>query len=393
MNRKEDILAVISGTIIMMCLGTAYAWGIFLVPINDETGWGRTKISFAVSILLLTFSVFMSIGGFLEKKIGPSKTAFSGGLLVALGWSGASFAKDPLSLYVFYGILAGIGTGLCYMSSLSCGIKRFPGKKGLVSGIILFGFGFGTAFLSPLITKSVQKIGWRNSMLFFGSLFGLVILTASFFLKNPKNYFEKNAAESGNSFDFRQAIKTSAFGVMFLTYFAAMIPGMITIGHISAFIADKNFHLMKGALAITIISIFNGAGRVVGGYFSDIFGGKKILISLFLAMSFSMFMLSVSGDLRLIYALCALTGLSFGGFLSVYPWLTSDYFGKKDFSLIYGLLFIGYGLGCFTGPMLGGIIHDIAKDYSPAFIISGTLSLVSAFIALYLLKKPVNLST
>ncbi|MBD3272654.1 MAG: MFS transporter, partial [Elusimicrobia bacterium] len=112
---KSKYLVIGAGISIMLCLGVAYSWGVFLLPLEQDLGWGRAQISLAVSILLLVFSAFMSLGGLSERRFGPRMTASAGGMLVALGWMGASFSGTPLWLYIFYGVLGGIGTGLAYI--------------------------------------------------------------------------------------------------------------------------------------------------------------------------------------------------------------------------------------------------------------------------------------
>lgn len=382
---------VIAGVTILMCLGIAYSWGVFLVPIDGDMGWGRAKISFAVSVLLLVFSVFMVIGGLLEKKFGPRKTASAGGVLVGVGWILSSFSTSPFSLYLSYGVIAGVGTGLSYMPSISSGVKWFPDKKGLVTGIIVFGFGFGTAFLSPVITRSIASLGWRNTMMLFGVLLGAVIITAAQFLKNPVSSAGSQNCP-GNievpSFSTLNMMKTGTFKIMFVTYFISMVAGMMTIGHIAAYITDRGFTTLQGALALTILSVFNGIGRISFGHASDIWGGKRILCVLFLMIGGAMPFLYHSNALFFIYALSALIGLCFGGFLAVYPALTAEYFGCRDFAVNYGVIFIGYGTGCFFGPLIGGAVYDAAKDYMFAFYFAGFLAVSGALLTGLFVKRP-----
>ena len=148
---------------------------------------------------------------------------------------------------------------------------------------------------------------------------------------------------------------------------------------------------MQGALALTILSIFNGVGRITFGYASDIWGGKKILVLLFTLIGSVMFVLYHSSALPVIYVLSAVIGLCFGGFLAVYPSLTAEYFGRRDFSINYGLIFIGYGIGCFLGPLIGGWVHDATKTYLTAFYFAGVLSMLGG-VMIYLLRKPFKIS-
>jgi len=388
---KTKYIVVIAGIMIMLCLGVAYSWGVFLLPIEKDLGWGRVQISLAISILLLVFSAFMSIGGICEKKYGPRITATIGGIMVALGWIGASFSQSPIWLYIFYGVLGGIGTGLGYIPSISCGIKWFPEKKGLVTGIIIFGFGFGAAFLSPVMTHFINLYGWRTTMFFCGLIFGALIISFAQFLKAPVEKATTSSAEETKeevSYSPKEMIKTFSFKILFFTYFISMVAGMMTIGHVVAFALGNGLTAIQGAFALTILSIFNGLGRVLTGYLTDIWGGKKTLALLFLMISCGMFIFFQASGMLTFYILSAFIGLCFGGFLAVYPPLTADYYGKQNFSINYGLVFIGYGSGCFLGPLLGGWVYDLFNSYRLAFHSSGLLALLGSLIVWFLLKNP-----
>ncbi|MBD3379402.1 MAG: MFS transporter [Candidatus Omnitrophica bacterium] len=388
---KSRYMVIFAGVLIMLCLGVAYSWGVFLMPLEQDLGWGRAQISLAVSILLLVFSAFMSIGGICERKYGPRITATAGGLLVALGWIGASFSRTPQWLYMSYGVLGGMGTGLAYIPSVSCGIKWFPGKKGLITGIIVFGFGFGAAFLSPVMSYFIGLSGWRATMLWAGFIFGALIIVSARLLKTPECGFEapRGASEAKKGeYTPVEMMRTAAFKTMFVTYFISMVAGMMTIGHVVAFAQGQGFTAIQGAFALTVLSIFNGLGRILAGHFSDLWGGKKTLAFLFFIIGCSMFLFFHVAGIFLLYAVSAVIGLCFGGFLAVYPPLTSEYFGQKNFSVNYGLVFVGYGSGCFLGPLAGGVVYDLFNSYMIAFYSSGALALVGGIVVLCLLKEP-----
>ncbi|MBF0253252.1 MAG: OFA family MFS transporter [Candidatus Omnitrophica bacterium] len=389
---NSKFMVIVAGIVIMLCLGVAYSWGVFLMPLENDLGWSRTQISLAVSILLLVFSAFMSIGGISERKFGPRITATIGGVFVSLGWIGAAFSKTPQWLYLFYGVLGGIGTGLAYIPSVSCGIKWFPEKKGLITGVIVFGFGFGAAFLSPIITYFIKLLGWRTTMLLGGAIFGLLIICFSQFLKAPVCGFEGTEGEEAqskeNNFSPWKMVKTSLFKTMFVTYFIAMVAGMMTIGHVVAFAHGKGGTAIQGAFALTILSIFNGLGRILAGHFSDRWGGKWTLIVLFGIIGLSMFLFYHASGIIFFYLISALIGVCFGGFLAVYPPLTSKYFGCEHFAINYGLVFIGYGSGCFLGPIVGGLMYDFFNSYKIAFYSSGTLAFFGGIIIWFFLKEP-----
>ncbi|MBU4305445.1 MAG: OFA family MFS transporter [Candidatus Omnitrophica bacterium] len=386
-------LVVISGFSILVCLGVAYAWGVFLLPIAGEFGWSRADTSLAVSILLLVFSIFMVVGGILEKRCGPRLSTALGGVLVGLGWSLAYFTQTLGWLFITYGVVAGMGTGLAYLPSISTVIKWFPEKKGMVSGIVVCGFGIGAAFLAPLAARVIELYGWRITMLIYGVSFGVIILFASRFLSLPTQEATISAnmtQNSGRALDFSafEMIKTNAFKLIFFTYFIAMVAGMMVIGHISAFIRDIGYSATRSAFAITVLAVLNGLGRVIFGIVSDKIGRRNVLSALFFLISIAVFTLRSTNSLSLIYSAAGLIGLCFGGFLAVYPAITADFFGTKNFGINYGLVFLGYGTGCFVGTWLGGVIYDRSGSYALAFYIVGILTLFGGVLTFLLLKPP-----
>lgn len=390
-------LVVIGGVLIIMCLGVAYAWGVFLMPIAKEFGWGRGETSLAISILLLVFSVFMVIGGICEKRYGPRVTATLGGIFVCLGWVLAYFTQSLWWLYISYGVLAGIGTGLGYLPAISTGIKWFPDKRGLVTGIIIFGFGFGAAFLAPLAARFIELYGWRMTMLIYGVGFGSIIIGAAQLLKTPPRDWQPQGLTAqkrdglkvvSNDFSPGQMLKTTTFKLIFISYFTSMVAGMMAIGHISAFANDAGYTSIQAAFTITVLAIANGLGRIIFGALSDKTGRKNIIVVLFLIMALGMILLPYMTILFALYAVAGVIGLCFGGFLAVYPAATGDFFGTKDFGTNYGLVFMGYGAGCFAGPWLGGIVYDTTGSYSAAFIAAGILALCGGGVAALFLKPP-----
>ncbi len=388
---------VCGGFIIIMCLGVAYSWGVFIAPISKEFGWGRGEIALAASVLLLVFSIFMVVGGALEKKYGPRITATIGGLFICAGWILGYFTHSLIWLYLSYGVLCGIGTGLGYLPSISTGIKWFPDKRGMITGIVVFGFGFGSAFLAPLATRFIEVYGWRMTMLIYGCSLGTLIVGAAQFLKSPPDNWvpegwtevKQKVVEKIN-FSYKEMLKTSSFAVMFFTYTLSMIAGMMSIVHLVPFVEDKGFSPIQAAFALTILSIGNGVGRIISGILSDKIGRKETLILIFNLIGITMLVLYYLNPLILIYLAAGSIGFCCGGFLAVYPPATADFFGPKFFGLNYGLLFIGYGVGCFIGPWFGGAVYDMTGSYSMAFNVAGVLALLGAITVFFLLKPPVE---
>jgi len=388
MLNKRNI-SVFGSFIILTFLGVSYSWGVFINAIDNDLNWGRTSISLAVSILLLVLSLFMSIGGFLENKIGLRKTCFIASLLIATGWFLASFSQKPWHLYLSYSFLVGIGSGILYIVALSSGISLYPKKRGLITGLIVFGFGFGASFLSPLLLYLINLYGWRFTMQLSSFVYFIIVFLASLFLQKKQITCSNISSLPCDDISPNKMLKTLNFKLIFISFFIAMVGSMLSLAHIKIYLLDLNYAIFESVLALSIMSFFNSIGRVVFGYLADKFNIKKIILILFVVLSLSLFLINQSEQLLFIYFLSMIIGLVFGGFLILYPSLTIELFGLKYFSINYGIVFISYGIGCFIGPLFGAFIYDKFGSYNLAFNISGILSILGVYFSYLIIKRKV----
>ncbi len=190
-------IIVIGAILIQLALGAIYAWSAFTTPLQgtatapSEFAFSKTETQAIFSAGLATFAFFTIIGGRLSLKYGPRKIALLGGILLGLGYilGGIVGANFALKLF-FIGILGGAGIGLGYVVPIAVGVKWFPDKKGLVSGLAVAGFGFG-AFIWILIANPPSILGFKglitqytvanvdNAFLIYGILFFILVTIIS----------------------------------------------------------------------------------------------------------------------------------------------------------------------------------------------------------------------
>ncbi|KUO42508.1 MAG: hypothetical protein APZ16_04245 [Candidatus Hadarchaeum yellowstonense] len=382
------------GFAINLTLGVVYAWSVFLKPLMNEFGWTTAETSLAFTILLLTFAIVMIPAGRLNDRMGPRKVATAGGLLLGLGFILASFTSSLPWLYLTYGFIAGAGVALAYVTPIATCVKWFPDKKGLVTGIIICGFGLSSAFLAPLATYLINTVGWKAAFQLLGIVFLLVAVGGAQGLRlPPPGWCPAGWKSSGSAtaapaqdYTWRQMLRTKKFWMIWLMYTFGTTSGLGVIGHVAKFAQETGMDALLAALAVSVLAIFNGLGRISWGAISDRIGRVKSMTIMFIIQAAVMFSLVGATGIYLFIAV-AVVGFCFGGNLSIFPSVTADFFGTKYYGINYGFVFTAYGVGGVLGPYLSGYLFDLTKNYFMAFQIAGVLCAIAVVISLLLRPK------
>ncbi len=420
-------MVVIGGILIQLCLGAIYAWSAFtkkLTVAPYELTKTQTQIIFSVG--LLTFALVMAlIAGKWQKKVGPKKVAITGGIVLGLGYllagfSGTSFAGILLGV----GILGGAGIGLAYVCPIAALVKWFPDKKGMITGLAVAGFGFG-ALLWIMLTGGFKfgawvnltpgwdglfGAGWSVSSVFklYGVLFAVLVGIGSLAMVNPPENWQPEgwtppttgaASAGGMNCSVSQMVRTPQYWILFSTFAAGALAGLMVIGIIKLFgndaLAASNIEGDKAtAITNTAMGLFyallNGLGRIVWGTVSDKLGRRNSIVLMSLLQGIMMIVFYfIGGNEWGLYIGAAIIGFNFGGNFALFPAATADVFGNKNVGVNYPFVFLAYGLGGVVGPILGGAMGD-AKAWMWAFIPAGIACVIAAAVATRL--KPVALA-
>jgi OFA family oxalate/formate antiporter-like MFS transporter len=417
---------------IQLSLGAIYAWSAFTTPLQgtpanpSEYHFTRTETQAIFSAGLATFAIVMIIAGRLQQKIAPRIVALGGLLLgagyIAAGFTGASFLGKLLTI----GIIGGAGIGFAYVVPIAVGVKWFPDKKGLLSGLAVAGFGFGSLIWIMLAsppavlgvqgliqtrggTYTVANVDWVFMM--FGIIFLVMIVAGSLVMVNPPAGYkpagwvppepkDKGRAGSGGDFASGEMLRTWQFYVAWGMFMFGALAGLMVIGNVQNFAKDLIYGFQghgfsaRQATDIAVIGaaiclpILNGTGRIVWGTTSDKIGSRRALLLMFLfqgTMTAVFFFTTVNE--YLFYAVAALIGFNFGGTLALFPPFTADFFGSKNLGANYGLMFTAYGVGGIVGPILAGMVQDYGLSFLYAFIPASLLCFVASVLT-FLVRAP-----
>jgi MFS transporter, OFA family, oxalate/formate antiporter len=167
--------------------------------------------------------------------------------------------------------------------------------------------------------------------------------------------------------------------------------GLMIIMHV-AIIAKEQAHIDKwGFLPIAILAVFNTLGRLISGHLSDTIGRPKTMLLAFLLQAANMFAFSHYTTPAWLVFGSALTGLCYGTLFTLFPATTADYYGLRNLGVNYGLMFTAFGVAGVIGPLFGGVIRDRFGAYNNSFVLSGSLLVAGAVLALFL--KPPGVPT
>ena len=419
-------IVVFGGILIQLALGAIYAWSAFTTPLQGALGspsefaFSKTETQAIFSAGLLTFAVFTIIGGRLQKRYGSMKIALSGGVLLGLGYILASFVGASfVGKLACIGIIAGAGIGLAYVVPIAVGVKWFPDKKGLVSGLAVAGFGFG-AFIWILLANPPSILGFGGlitkqagaytvlnvdyAFRLYGCIFLILVGIGSLVMKNPPAGWkpagwnppvrDSNQKKVGYDCKPREMCTKKEFYLLWMMFIIGALAGLMVIGNVQNFAKSltdgftaygfsstdaADFAVIGAAVCLPI---FNGAGRIVWGQVSDKIGRRKALLSMFLFQGIVMVVFFyTTTNPYIFYIVAALIGFNFGGNFALFPAACADSFGAENLGLNYGFVFTAYGIGGTVGPILAGAVQDAGMSFLYAFVPAAIMCFIAAALA------------
>lgn len=404
MKRLNRWIYAVIGVIVLLLAGLIYAWSVLVIPISNEfTNWSNTSLSLTFTICMTLFCIGGLIGGILQKKIDVKINVWASGILFLAGFFIASKAQDIITLYIGYGILAGFASGLAYNSVMSTMSKWFPDKQGLISGILLMGFGLGSFIIGKVYQACTPSTigGWRISFMIFGVILAVVLIIFGFFFVKPDENFiltvSKNKKENnikkevGIDIDAKQMIKRSSFWFYFVWAILLSASGLALISQASGIVNEvvKNIDASSVATIVGLISICNGIGRVIYGGMFDKFGRSKTMLTVVVVFLVSSILLVLAFNTKSLIILIAgfiLCGASYGGVTSVNSAFINLFYGSTNYPVNFSIVNLNLIIASF-GSTIAGMLYDSTGSYlSTIFLMLG--SIACSFICTICIKRP-----
>jgi OFA family oxalate/formate antiporter-like MFS transporter len=453
-------VVVLAGLGINLCLGVLYTWSLFTSALTNKWAWSAADALTPYAIALGMFALTMVFAGRLQDKIGPRIAATIGGCLVGLGMVVASFAPKPPAalvakfvelkpaadaaiakglpaaaefaaakaalapfvgpalpwLAVGFGILTGAGIGFAYAAATPAAVKWFaPTKKGLISGIVVAGFGLASVYTAPLTGSMLANtaFGVSGTFLWLGVAFFIAILIFAQLLRNPPEGYvpaaDTNVPTGASApkaahrdYTWQEMIKTPQFWMMWVMYAFAAGAGLMVVGIVAKYalgIADISAQMTaitngfkggsldwvsKAGATFTIVmalAIGNGVGRPITGMISDRIGRTRTMMAVFIFQAVLLVVLGFVNTFAVLLVVAGFIGFNYGANLTLFPAMTFDFFGTKNGGVNYGLMFTAWGLGGVLGSIGAGFAKDYFGSFQTAFYVAAGLLVVATVLA------------
>ncbi len=398
MNRWFVVLGAV---LIQLSLGAIYAWSVF-TPALSAAGWSKLETQIVFAVGLASFAVVMVFAGRALDRYGPRRLALVGGIVMGLGYlfAGLAGATNFWIVTLGVGLIGGAGIGIGYVVPIAVGMRWFPDKKGMITGLAVAGFGFGAlgwVQLAGSWGNLIARFGLGSTFALYGIAFALLVVTGAIWMKmppegwQPEGYVTPAKARGGDAFTAREMLRTPQFYLIFLTFTVSAGAGLMSVGLMKLYPMEAlqaTGHDLQSASAIAglamavFFSLANGAGRIIWGMLSDRLGRKCSILVMTVSQGIFLFAFPMmAGNEALLYLGAMLIGFNFGGNFALFPTITADVFGTSSVGRNYPYVFLSYGVGGIVFPILGGMLGDLG-NFPLAFTICAIALFVGALATL-----------
>ena len=388
------VIVAVTFVIMVLSWGIYIVFGVFFDPLLEEFGWTRAQISGAYSLSSIVGGVLGIVMGGLSDRFGPRLVVTACGIVLGLGYLLMSQLQSLWQLYLFYGVIAGVGMSGLWIPLLSPIVRWFTGKRSLMTGIVVSGLTVGQLIAPLVISRMIAAYDWRRTYFILGIfVIVMIVILAQFLRRDPGKTSlltagkkEKPGYESGGKdYVIREAVRTPQFWlttvIFFCVGFAAfaitvhLVPHAILLG-------------ISDATAASILAVSGGIGILgnfgLGGLVGDRIGNRKAFLIGTLLMAASLFWLALAGEVWMLFLFAVVFGIALGGTGTSESPLVARLFGLSSHGLIYGVVGLSFTVGGAVGPITAGYLCDIMGNYQAAFLLSGALAVLGLVLLIFL---------
>ncbi len=380
--------ALIAGTAMLLINGVIYAWSIYSMPFGAGFGWSNAQLGACFTVMLASFCLGGVFGGAVANRRGVRVSIPIGGILGCIGFVLCMFLQAHLIWLLFVSFaISGIGVGFVYNGVISAVVPRFPDKKGLASGVLLMGFGASSLVLGGLASRLIASpgFGWHLTYILTGAL----LLAAAFiglpFVLPPRVDRDTHAAAPARGLTPRQMLRTKRFWLLFGSAVIGTGFGSGLIAHASYIFVEGGASESVAALAVGLVSVMNGLGRIVFGMLNDRCGFRISLLAdavLYIAAGL-IAALVLGSSAAVLVVVMMLIGACYGAVPTISASLAEEFFGPAHYGRNLGIVNLSILVGSFASTAAGAI-QTSTGSYAQAFYLFVGLEAVALVLILLL---------
>jgi predicted MFS family arabinose efflux permease len=364
------LAAAFTGVMVSFAPIVPYTFSLFLNPLHAAFGWKREAMGGTFALAAITVALVSPLIGILLDRFPPRRIILPSILIFALALASLSRLGPRIGqFYLTFFVLGLVANGTAQFAYTRTVLTWFHRHRGLALALLLTGSGVGSIFIPPLTQWTIQHHGWRNGYLLLGviALLGLP-LTAMLVRNRPETVLVR-AADRSTGMTVSSALRTAAFWILacITTLSAFNENGLVT--NLAAILTQHGVTTQTAALALSVRGGAGILGRLFVGILIDRFSPQRIQTFVLILAAAGTLVLAFAGSSAIALIGAAILGIGLGSEADVGPYLLAHYFGRRHFSVLYGLTWTAYAIGGATGPLWIGHLYDRASFYQPRFIV------------------------
>ena len=387
------IITAVCFSIQAVGIGIYISYGVFFNSLMDEFDWSRATIAGASSAAFFVMGFFGILIGRLNDKFGPRILMSIASVFFGFGFCLVSQADTVFELYLFFGLVFGMGLSTVDVIALTTIARWYAGNRGKMTGIVKVGTGAGQ-FTFPIIASFlISWFGWQNAFIYIG-IFGFLSLfiIAQFLRRDPGINSDtgtsgKLTTSQDHGLSFSQAVKTPEMWLICIVNMLVVSCLVSVLIHIVPHARDLGISPHRAAVILSAIGAISMAGRFVSGIAIDRTGSKMIMGICFGLLIVSLLWLIRADTLWKLYLFACIYGVAHGGFFTAISPIMVELFGIRAHGSLFGTVVFFGTAGGAAGPVLHGWLFDMTQSYTNSFWLMLCISFVSFWLLMCLKVK------
>lgn len=388
----------IFGIIVLLFAGMVYAWSVLSTPIAQEyTDWSQAQLSLTFTIVMIAFCLGCMACGAVAKKVSARIGIWISAVLFLAGFLIAANMNSLAVLYLGFGIICGFASGFSYNAVLGTVGKWFPDKQGLISGVLLMGFGISSFIVGKLYQAlTPTDIGaWRHSFVVLGIAAAIALFVCGLLIQKPdssfhpqgdtkakKHYINPVAREATTP----EMLRSPQFWIYYIWVIFLSAAGLALVSQASGIAREVGPNVSAGTIAtvVGLISIANGIGRVIMGGLFDKVGRGTVMQTVnagFIVTGAILTVALISRNFTILVMGFIVGGLSYGGVNPTNSAFISSYFGMKNYPMNFSIINTNLIVSSF-GSTVAGALYDASQSYMSTYIMICALAVLGIFASI-----------
>ncbi|ASZ43516.1 MFS transporter [Escherichia coli] len=358
-NYQRTRWLTLIGTIItQFALGSVYTWSLFNGALSAKLDAPVSQVAFSFGLLSLGLAISSSVAGKLQERFGVKRVTMASGILLGLGFFLTAHSNNLMMLWLSAGVLVGLADGAGYLLTLSNCVKWFPERKGLISAFAIGSYGLGSLGFKFIDTQLLETVGLEKTFVIWGAIALVMIVFGATLMKDaPKQEVKTSNGVAEKDYTLAESMRKPQYWMLAVMFLTACMSGLYVIG-VAKDIAQSLAHLdvVSAANAVTVISIANLSGRLVLGILSDKIARIRVItIGQVISLVGMAALLFAPLNAVTFFAAIACVAFNFGGTITVFPSLVSEFFGLNNLAKNYGVIYLGFGIGSICGSIIASL--------------------------------------